>query len=211
MTRTVDLAPRKAPRQARAKRTVERILEATAELLDEIGFDRLTTNLVAERAGVNIGSLYSYFPNKYALLNTLALRLSDRQTERIRQYLRDVDPATPWREVSDGVVDVMVEASREMPGFVPLQRALLAVPELHEAYRRTSDPISREMNVFLRRWGIDLPEGRLNLIVLCMGEVSAGLLDLAVSEGLAYDEAVVEELRNLLKGYLMVYLETGGR
>jgi AcrR family transcriptional regulator len=207
MGQTVDLSPRKEPRQARAKRTFERILEATAELLDEIGFDRLTTNLVAERACVNIGSLYAYFPNKYALLNTLALRLSDRQTECIRNYLRDADPDTPWREVSDGVVDVMVEVSRQMPGSIALQRALLAVPELHDAYRRTSDPISREMNVFMRRWGIDLPESRLNLIVLCMGEVSAGLLDLAVSEGLAYDEAVIGELKALLKGYLMVYLE----
>ena len=81
MSQTVNLSPRKEPRQARAKRTFESILDATAGLLDEIGFDRLTTNLVAERAGVNIGSLYTYFPNKYALLNTLALRLSDEQTE----------------------------------------------------------------------------------------------------------------------------------
>ncbi len=211
MNQTVELSPRKEPRQARAKRTVERILEATADLLDEIGFDRLTTNLVAERASVNIGSLYAYFPNKYALLNTLALRLSDLQTERIRDYLKTVDPATDWREVSDGVVDVMVEASRDMPGAIPLQRALLSVPELHDAYRRTGDPISREMNKFLRRWGIDLPESRLNLIVLCMGECSAGLMDLSVSEGVAYDEAVIVELKQMLRGYLMAYLETANR
>ena len=95
-----------------------------------------------------------------------------------------------------------------MPGSIALQRALLAVPELHDTYRRTSDPISREMNVFMRRWGINLPESRLNLIVLCMGECSAGLMDLSVSEGLAYDEAVIDELKQMLKGYLMIYLES---
>jgi hypothetical protein len=138
------------------------------------------------------------------------LRLSDLQTERIRGYLRHVDPETGWREVSDGVVDVMVEVSRQMPGAIPLQRALLSVPDLHDAYRRTGDPISREMNGFLRRWGIDLPETRLSLIVLCMGEVSAGLMDLSVSEGVAYDEAVIDELKQMLKGYLLIYMERAG-
>ncbi len=206
MAATVDLEPRKQPRQARARRTVARILAATAALLDEAGIDHLTTNLVAERAGVNIGSLYKYFPNKYALLHCLALGLAERQTEAIRGYLRDVDSATPWREVSDGIIDVMVAVSRAEPGFMPLQRAFLAVPELHQAYRRTSELISREMNVVLRRWGIDLPERRLDLIVLCMGECSAALLDLAAAQGRDYDEAVIDELKMLMRGYLMTYL-----
>ena len=206
MAATVDLEPRKQPSQARARRTVARILAATAALLDEAGIDHLTTNLVAERAGVNIGSLYKYFPNKYALLHCLALGLAERQTEAIRGYLRDVDPATPWREVSDGIIDVMVAVSRAEPGFMPLQRAFLVVPELHQAYRRTSELISREMNGVLRRWGIALPERRLDLIVLCMGECSAALLDLAAAQGHDYDEAVIDELKMLMRGYLMAYL-----
>ncbi len=206
MAATVDLEPRKQPSQARARRTVARILAATAALLDEAGIDHLTTNLVAERAGVNIGSLYKYFPNKYALLHCLALGLAERQTEAIRGYLRDVDPATPWREVSDGIIDVMVAVSRAEPGFMPLQRAFLVVPELHQAYRRTSELISREMNGVLRRWGIALPERRLDLIVLCMGECSAALLDLAAAQGRDYDDAVIDELKMLMRGYLMAYL-----
>lgn len=210
MAETIELLPRKEPRQARARRTFERILRATAELLDEVGIDHLTTNLIAERAGVNIATLYKYFPNKYALMNYLALRLAERQTEHIRAYLRSVDPTLPWREVSDGIVDVMVDGSRAEPGFIPLQRAFLVVPELHDAYRRTNELISREMNGVLRRWGLDLPERRLDLIVLCLGECSAALLDLAVSHGRAYDEAVIDELKMMFWGYLTVYLERPG-
>jgi len=66
--------PRKKPAQTRSKATVEAILEAAARVLVEEGFDRTTTNRVAEVAGVSIGSLYQYFPNKEALLSTLAER-----------------------------------------------------------------------------------------------------------------------------------------
>jgi len=62
---------RKTPKQARAQATVDAILTATGELLVELGYDRTTTNAIARRAGVSIGSLYQYFPNKEALLTAL--------------------------------------------------------------------------------------------------------------------------------------------
>ena len=61
MYRQVKTTPRKRPRQARSKDTVEAILAATARVLVKQGFDGLTTNAVAEGAGVSIGSLYQYF------------------------------------------------------------------------------------------------------------------------------------------------------
>lgn len=63
----MNVKPRKSPQQARAKATVEAIVEATAQVLVEDGYDRFTTARVAERAGVSVGSLYQYFPNKAAL------------------------------------------------------------------------------------------------------------------------------------------------
>jgi AcrR family transcriptional regulator len=64
--------PRKRPKQSRSLATVEAILTATTHILTEDGYDQLTTNRVAERAGVSIGSLYQYFPNKDALIFALA-------------------------------------------------------------------------------------------------------------------------------------------
>src|SRR5208283_3622364 len=64
----ISFEPRKTPVQARSTVTVEAIFEATIQVLLEVGADRLTTTRVAERAGVSVGTLYQYFPNKQALL-----------------------------------------------------------------------------------------------------------------------------------------------
>ena len=71
MYRQVKTTPRKRPRQERSKATVDTILAATARVLVKKGFDGLTTNSVAEQAGVSIGSLYQYFPSKEALVAAL--------------------------------------------------------------------------------------------------------------------------------------------
>lgn len=63
--------PRKRPRQARAKETVSAIVQAAAEVIADLGYARATTNKIAARAGVSIGSLYQYFPNKEAILVSL--------------------------------------------------------------------------------------------------------------------------------------------
>ena len=72
--RLAPLKPRKLPRQARAEHTVAAILEAAALVLEAHGMDGFNTNLVAQRAGVSIGSLYQYFPGKDALVVALCQR-----------------------------------------------------------------------------------------------------------------------------------------
>ena len=67
----VELLEKNRPRQARAKRTYEAILSSAAELLVEVGVERISTNLVAERAGITVPALYRYFPNIYWVLFTL--------------------------------------------------------------------------------------------------------------------------------------------
>lgn len=71
--RSLLLEPRKTPVQARSAASVESILEATVQVLLSVGKERLTTTRVAHRAGVSVGTLYQYFPNKIALLQA-ALR-----------------------------------------------------------------------------------------------------------------------------------------
>jgi AcrR family transcriptional regulator len=66
--------PRKAPKQARSLETVKVIVEAAARILERDGFEGFSTNAVAERAGVSIGSLYQYFPSKEALIGALIVR-----------------------------------------------------------------------------------------------------------------------------------------
>jgi AcrR family transcriptional regulator len=77
MTKKSTAIMRKPPLQVRARATVEAILQATARILTKEGYDALTTNRVAETAGVSIGSLYQYFPNKEALIAALSKRHMD--------------------------------------------------------------------------------------------------------------------------------------
>jgi AcrR family transcriptional regulator len=72
--RRQSLKPRKIPQQSRAEQTVATILEAAALILETKGLDGLNTNLVAQRAGVSVGTLYQYFPNKDALIVALSKR-----------------------------------------------------------------------------------------------------------------------------------------
>src|SRR6195256_6876056 len=96
---------RRIPRQARAGETVSLILEATAQILEAGGLPAFTTNAVAERAGVSIGTLYQYFADKNALIRALAERELQATLSRVRQaLLGEIDP-TP-----EGRVRVMIRA-----------------------------------------------------------------------------------------------------
>jgi AcrR family transcriptional regulator len=77
------LEPRKSPVQARSAATVNAILEATIQVLLQMGKERLTTTKVARRAGVSVGTLYQYFPNKTAMLRAALKRHMDEITEAI--------------------------------------------------------------------------------------------------------------------------------
>jgi AcrR family transcriptional regulator len=85
--RRARFSPRKLPRQARSRVTVEAILEATTDILIRQGARRLTTNRIAERAGVNIASLYQYFPGKQAIIAELRRRHGAARRAAVRQVL----------------------------------------------------------------------------------------------------------------------------
>jgi AcrR family transcriptional regulator len=83
------LEPRKQPVQARSAASVDAILEATIQVLLSVGKERLTTTKVASRAGVSVGTLYQYFPNKSALLQGALIRHLDEVTEAIGRVCRE--------------------------------------------------------------------------------------------------------------------------
>lgn len=89
---------RRVPRQARAHDTVEVIFEATARILLREGPAALNTNYIAERAGISVGTLYGYFPNKVAVLLAMARREITRATAALVQAISSADPnADPAR------------------------------------------------------------------------------------------------------------------
>lgn len=103
---------RKAPRQARSRATIEVILESAARILGERGWTATTTNAVAERAGVSIGSLYQYFPNKLALVEAVRRRHFDDVLAVLRAA---ADTAAPRARRVAAFVDGMINVHRRFP------------------------------------------------------------------------------------------------
>jgi AcrR family transcriptional regulator len=109
MGRKKRLGPRKEPAQNRSRETVEAILEAAAHVFSQRGYASGTTNHIASRAGVSIGSLYQYFPNKDSILIKLLERhiregqaLMEKTLTAAREGTHEVDPML--RALVDGMV-----------------------------------------------------------------------------------------------------------
>ena len=91
--RSARISSRKQPKQARSNELVAAILEAAVQVLAKEGAQRFTTARVAEKAGVSVGSLYQYFPNKAAILFRLQSDEWRQTTELLRGILEDVRQA----------------------------------------------------------------------------------------------------------------------
>jgi AcrR family transcriptional regulator len=138
MYRQVRTTPRKRPRQARSKVTVDTILAATARVLVKHGFDGLTTNAVADLAGVSIGSLYQYFPNKEALVAALIERHVEDKNAAVLSELARV-ATLPLIEAVRAMIELTIhryssepELSRVLIEQVPRVGRMARIAELQQ-------------------------------------------------------------------------------
>lgn len=115
--------PRKKPRQARARATVEAIFDATVQVLSEQGLSQLTTTRAAERAGVSVGTMYQYFPNKQSLLYSLLERHLDEVATAVEAAAAALT-GKPIDAISNGLTARFLEVKT---GNMDVSRALYAV------------------------------------------------------------------------------------
>ena len=123
---------RNRPRQARSQATVDAIVEAAAQVFERVGYAAGSTNRIAERAGVSIGSLYQYFPNKDAILVELARRHLASGVGELLPHLERLSRGEPWDEVLPGLVEAMVAMHAVAP---MLHRSLFEETRLPKAVR----------------------------------------------------------------------------
>jgi AcrR family transcriptional regulator len=115
-----NLSLRNEPVQARSAARLAGLLDAAAAVIDELGYERLTTAMVAERAGASIGTVYRYFPDRIAVLQALGARNLDRVLSKVTEEI--INPAhTTWLEAMNGSFDVLEAAFRTEPGFRSLR------------------------------------------------------------------------------------------
>jgi AcrR family transcriptional regulator len=202
MTRKRPTSARKRPSQARSRFTVDAILDAAARVFEAHGYVGGTTNRIAERAGVSVGSLYEYFPNKDAIVVALAERELGREQREILELLEGAG-AEPLGALLRRFVEAVVGFHGRSPA---LHRILFEEaehpPEAHACVLRFEESLAHALEGVLRQRQIAVgdPDLAAHLIV----QATEGLAHRFALRGLHElgRATFVDEVTRLLERYL---------
>jgi AcrR family transcriptional regulator len=192
---------RRVPVQGRSLARVSRMLDACAELIDEVGYDGLTTTLLAERAGVAIGSVYQFFPDKRAIVLALAQRNIETYVERLNGRVGKGELPN-WWDVVDAAVDEFIDMTRDTTGFRTLRFGDLVDRNLLDADRDNDTVLADHLGqVLVQGYGLT-PGPRLSFALAIAVELADALTRLAFRRDPAGDPAVLAEAKKVIRTYL---------
>lgn len=201
----MTLAARRPPQQERARQTQGRLLDVAGELLAEVGIERISTNMIAARAGLSPPALYRYFGDKYAVLEALGRRLMERQNEVLDAWLAR-HASGGIAAMADHIGDLLAEnaaATRAEPGAVWILRALHATPRLvHirlESHRHVTDRLVDACAPHLPRIDRETLWLRLRLAV----ELGFAADEMLYEEDRVSADAVLGEVASMLRAALL--------
>jgi AcrR family transcriptional regulator len=194
---------RRKPTQERARRTIEVIFEATARIIEREGADAVNTNLIAERAGVSIGTLYEYFPNKEAVLIAMARRQLAEDEQAVRTAVSDAlearDP--PLARV---VIRALVKLHQTRP---KLRHAIMRAHISSGLGSEHARPVQNVAEILASRSDRVMPGRDKSIppaVLFVATRAVIGVLRAAFEEGspLLGQAALEDELSALVEGYL---------
>jgi len=196
--------PRRLPLQARSQRRVAHVLDTAARLVDEVGPEAITTGMIAKAAGVSIGWLYDFFPNRESIFDAVVANSLDKVTP-IAQAVHDARPDDDWREVLGAVVEALFDFYQVEPGFRVLWFSRFQSTVMIETNREHDLADAAGAYERLRRHGLELvgisPEIALHLVI---GIIDKGL-DLAFRIDPDGDRQIVTETVAASVAYLERY------
>jgi len=191
---------RRQPIQRRSRERVRLILSAAAQLLDEGGYDALTTSTVAERAGVSVGSIYQFFSNVEAIVTEL-VREWVQNFDQIMDRLDELDDA-PMDSAVEMIIDAYVRFLRETPGFGVVYFATGLTGDARSLDRASNDSLSGRLAAFwARRYGIE-PNPRITVIAQVTIQMGDALLAMAFRRAHRGDETIIGETKRALRIYV---------
>lgn len=149
-----DLAPRNEPVQSRSIRRSKQIIDVTGELLERVGLDDLNTIIIAKEVGISIGSLYHYFPNKYAILYAMG----SRWLESIDTVFNEVQK-WPLEELEvddliDKILAIHLKTYKKQKAILTLVQAMFSVKELRELDEKHDELVINQMSEVFKRIGL---------------------------------------------------------
>ena len=197
MSSTRKLTPRSEPIQKRALERRASILQVTALLLEEVGQDDLTTILVAKRAEVSVGTLYHYFPNKYAILHALG----EQWLEEIEIALQELEgfrvESLSLKRFVESCVERMLAAYTAQRGLLPLVQAMKGVPELKDLDGTYNSLIISAMARMFERVEVAERHAELSRLGLAYHEINHAMLLLVVNQSKADSLKTLNDLKYL--------------
>ena len=206
-TKTDQLSPRRRPSQDRSRDRVERILDATAALLGDTPVDKITTAAIAEEAGVPIGSVYQYFPNKLAVLAELARRVMEQVDTKTASLITGDFGVLPWDQAIDRAIDATMQGYAEQPGYLQLLLSIRPTPEFRLITDESNARVAALLALHPALQAV-IPADRIELVTRAAIQAANSLQDWALSsDDPALTNRITSEMKILLKGYLAVYMD----
>ncbi len=205
MTARGAVAPRRRPVQRRSTATVEAIVEAAAQVFERHGYAAGTTNRIADRAGVSIGTLYQYFPNKDAILVALIERHLDEGIAMLTPVFTDLlEHPPPVRAGLERLLDALLALHRHQPRLhrVLFEEAPRPAPLRRRLDRATDDAVAALTRYLAARPEVtaDDPHLAATLVAQVMEATTHGLVIHPRAE--TPPEAYVREAAAMLERYL---------
>ncbi|MBO4269892.1 TetR family transcriptional regulator [Microbispora triticiradicis] len=206
---------RRRPAQRRSQERVERMLDECAGLLDEVGYEALTTKEVARRAEVPIGTFYQFFTDKQSLVRALALRNLEAYLDRMATLL-SAARLSDWAGAVDLGIDEFVRMKRTMPGFGVVDFGeVLAAPGgpalpgtqrmLDEALENNVVVADRLRSMMVEVLGVVPGDGLSRAFVVAV-EAADAVLKLAFRAHPDGDPDLIAECKRLVRRYLSDHL-----
>jgi AcrR family transcriptional regulator len=186
--------------QQRSAKRVEQMLEACAALIDELGYDGVTTTLIAERAGVAVGSLYQFFPDKRAVVQALTKRHLDYFTKQIEERL-DWASLEHWWDGVDKIIDIYVEMYREVAGFSRVRFGDVIDLRFIEDGRDNNTVITEQIAQVIAGKN-DIPVETLYKQITVACDVGDAILALAFRRRLFGEDEMIAEAKRVVRDYL---------
>ena len=202
MTTQASARPlRRVPVQGRSVARVQRMLDACAELVDQVGYEALTTTMLAERAGVAIGSVYQFFPDKRAIVQALTQRNLEAYLERITARFAN-DRFGHWWDVVDAGIDEYIDMHRNVPGFRTLHFGDVVDVHLLDEDRDNNSVIASALTALLAStFSIENTE-RVDFSLMIAVETADALIKLAFRRDPSGDARVLAEVKSVIRDYL---------
>lgn len=193
------------PRQDRSRRTKDSILDGAGKLFLEHGYDAVNTNAIAREAGLSIGSLYRYFPDKKAVLTALVERETAGFADNLSASVRKDGEKPLLAESISALVDAMAEAiSRPQAELCfRMMQAAVASLELEDATRELETGVVGAIHALVKSFRPELDDGSARLAaIVCKVAAEGVLLRISASNDETERDGLARELKRLLCGYL---------